>query len=592
MTLKRKRLGLYLSPWMIIGTAVILLMVVLILAASNYNREKGYMADILLEKGAALIKAFEAGTRTGMMSMGWNDSQVQRLLSEIANLPDVLYLTITDTNGRILAASDPSHIGKPFSTLFNRPLPAPTPSPKWRLTTAESAVPAFEVYQYFNPFSAGDYRGSWAGNWCSGNVSGTFCTPGGHTPDDRIIFIGFDRKDFIEARHEDLRNTAIISAVLLLMGFAGFISMFVTQSYRDTRRRLQDTRAVSAEVISNLPVGLLVIDPEGRIYLENDAAASITGYRTEDIRGKPADQVLPENLRRILDLAQKDQQVIEKEIECRFGDSETISLNVSAASIHNEEGLFVGCLIILRDLTEIKALQQMVQRKEKLAAIGGLAAGIAHEIRNPLSSVKGMATFFKNRFADDPEASEAAIVMANETDRLNRVISELLEFARPSKINSKPSDINAVIDHSIRLIQSDAADRHIGVLVHKEAGLPEFDIDADRIIQCLLNLYLNAIQAMENNGTLTVTSRRAGDYGVDIEVADTGAGISEKHLNQIFDPYFTTKSTGTGLGLAIVHKIIENHGGQISVKSSAGEGTVFTIQLPESRVKHINEDNQ
>ncbi|MDZ7831884.1 MAG: ATP-binding protein [Desulfobacterales bacterium] len=591
--IKRKHIGLSLPPWMIIGTTVILLVIVVVMAVSNYNREKGYMADILLEKGAALIKAFEAGTRTGMMSMSWGGGQVQQLLEEIARQPDILYLAVTDAKGRILAHNDAARIEKSFSMAFEKAASRPARSAQWRLTTAPDGTPAFEVYRYFKPFSADECR-MMQNSACCGpeNHRGAWCAPGRYATNDQIIFIGFDRTHFIEARQEDLRNTAIISSILVMLGFAGFITMFVTQNYRATRRRLQDTSAVAEEVIANLPVGLLVMDYTGRVILENTAAASITGRPTMDIRGKPAARILPDTLIRLIDTLQTEAPVIEREVKCRFGDQEPVSLSVSAARIVNADGVFIGSLMILRDLTEIKDLQQAVQRQEKLAAIGGLAAGIAHEIRNPLSSVKGMATYFKNRFSDDPEAGEAASVMVSETDRLNRVISELLEFARPSEINARPTDINTVLAHAIRLIKADADEHHIRLRLITDDDLPPADIDGDRFIQCLLNLYLNGIQAMETGGELTVKSQPAKEGGVDIQVADTGPGISEKHLNQIFDPYFTTKSTGTGLGLAIVHKIVENHGGRISVKNDPGEGTVFTIRLPESRAKNSNEDQQ
>ncbi|MCA1785516.1 MAG: hypothetical protein LC657_05980, partial [Desulfobacteraceae bacterium] len=257
-------------------------------------------------------------------------------------------------------------------------------------------------------------------------------------------------------------------------------------------------------------------------------------------------------------------------------------LSVSSTGIINEDGEFIGSMMILRDLTEIKDLQQAVQRKEKLAAVGELAAGIAHEIRNPLSSVKGMATYFKARYAQDPEARDAAAVMVQETDRLNRVISELLEFARPSEINARPADINPVLDHSLRLVRQEAAEKNIDIRIAKGRNLPHADIDSDRFIQCLLNLYLNAIQSMESSGILKVTSSRGTEENIVIQVQDSGPGIDRADLAKIFDPYFTTKASGTGLGLAIVHKIVESHNGHITVKSTPEEGTVFTITLPAS----------
>jgi two-component system sensor histidine kinase HydH len=236
--------------------------------------------------------------------------------------------------------------------------------------------------------------------------------------------------------------------------------------------------------------------------------------------------------------------------------------------------------LILRDLGEVRRLQEEIHRKEKLAAIGSLAAGVAHEIRNPLSSIKGLAAYFGNKFEEGSEDKQAAEVMSQEVDRLNRVISELLDFARPSELNLKPADINEVIEHSLRLVQQDSKTRNIEVRWSGSKEIPSVLLDPDRFSQSLLNLYLNAIQAMEQGGVLSVKSSLGPYNDIEVEVADTGTGIDPDDLDEIFDPYYTTKPSGTGLGLAIVYKIIEAHGGQIKVRSTPGKGTAFTISVP------------
>jgi two-component system sensor histidine kinase HydH len=231
-------------------------------------------------------------------------------------------------------------------------------------------------------------------------------------------------------------------------------------------------------------------------------------------------------------------------------------------------------------LSEIRRLQDTVRRQEKLAAMGGLAAGVAHEVRNPLSSIKALATFFAGQFDSGSQSHDAAQIMVQEVDRLNRVITELLEFSRPTDLKRRASDIGSLVSRSIQLVQQDAANKRIEIQVNTEDDLCRAWIDPDRLSQCLLNLYLNAIQAMETGGILTVncTTGDAGHFG--IQVGDTGHGIPPDQLKRIFDPYYTTKSKGTGLGLAIVHKIIEDHGGHIQVYSDIGKGTKFVISIP------------
>jgi two-component system sensor histidine kinase HydH len=280
----------------------------------------------------------------------------------------------------------------------------------------------------------------------------------------------------------------------------------------------------------------------------------------------------------------RGESISEKEMECEFTKDKVVPVSVSASKIINEEGQFVGKVLILRDLGEVRRLQDEIRRKEKLAAIGGLAAGVAHEIRNPLSSIKGIASYFKSKYDKNSDDQEAAGVMIQEVDRLNRVISELLEFARPTKLNLKSTDVNDLLEHSVRLIQQEAATKGITIKLNLSQKQLVADMDSDRFSQCLLNLYLNALQAMDTGGRLTIENSLTEERLIKIEIKDTGSGISSEDLNKIFDPYFTTKTKGTGLGLAIVHNIVDAHNGQIKVRSVAGQGTTFTIIIPVKKI--------
>ena len=257
-------------------------------------------------------------------------------------------------------------------------------------------------------------------------------------------------------------------------------------------------------------------------------------------------------------------------------------LEASAGILKDDEGNFLGHIILLRDISEIDHLKKEVQRKERLASLGSLAAGIAHEIRNPLSSIKGFATYFKERYKDIPEDQKTADIMISEVERLNRVIGQLLEFARPMNIEKKFINIVDVVNYSLDIISSQAQTNKVRI---ERDGFPTDEvqafIDADKIGQVLLNIYLNAIEAMEHGGTLTVSIEqdRVNSH-VSIYVSDTGHGIPKEDIGHIFDPYYTTKPSGTGLGLAIVHKILEAHAAEIIVESEMDSGTIFTIILP------------
>jgi two-component system sensor histidine kinase HydH len=212
--------------------------------------------------------------------------------------------------------------------------------------------------------------------------------------------------------------------------------------------------------------------------------------------------------------------------------------------------------------------------------VGSLAAGIAHEIRNPLSSIKGFATFFKERYRDNPEDQKTADIMVQEVERLNRVIGQLLEFARPMEMKRQWTSIQEVIRHTLRMIEGQAKAKNVAIRTDLPQHIGNISIDSDKITQVLLNLYLNGMEAMEEGGALTIAVLPYESRMVRIDVSDTGKGIDENDLARIFDPYFTTRSSGTGIGLAIVHKIIESHDGELRVTSEPGKGTTVSIFLP------------
>ena len=585
-TSHRSRTSLHTSPWIIIGSVSILLIVVVVLAYQNYSREKKYMSRILSEKGAAIIKAVEAGARTGMMGMMWGGQQVQTLLEETARLPDVFYISVVNSNGLVLASSNRGLIGTQMSGgLPEKGLDQPEAT-NWRYKRIDDQRNAFEVYRSFRPIS---HRDTWMGDRMRQMMRGRgmmmgpdndWFLPSASGDSDQIILVGLDPQPFEEGRKEDIRNTAIISGVLILLGLAGFISMFWMQGYRSAKKSLQDTSAIKDQVVTSLPVGLIATDKDGKIAFYNSAAERITGLDLAQARGKEPDSVLPRHLCGLKESLDLGESINEKEMECEFTENKIVPVSISASKIINEEGQFVGQVLIIRDLGEVRRLQDEIRRKEKLAAIGGLAAGVAHEIRNPLSSIKGIASYYKSKFEDGSEDKEMAGVMIEEVDRLSRVISELLEFARPTKLNKKLSDMNELLKHSTRLVEQEAAAKKVDIQLNLTSDSIEADVDPDRLTQCFLNLFLNALQAMESGGRLTVSSSTGANGNVAIDIKDNGSGISAEDLSKIFDPYFTTKPKGTGLGLAIVHKIIEAHQGQIKVRSTSGQGTVFSIALP------------
>ena len=262
-------------------------------------------------------------------------------------------------------------------------------------------------------------------------------------------------------------------------------------------------------------------------------------------------------------------------------DGRVVPLEVSASFFKDEAGTVLGLVTLFKDLTEVRLLKQEVVRSQRLATVGRLAAGIAHEIRNPLSSIKGFATYFKERYQEKPEDQQVSNIMIQEVDRLNKVVGQLLDFAKPVIIAKVSVSLKPFIEDSLKLVTRQAEEKGITIQTDFHSQVDFGFLDPDRINQVLLNLYLNAIESMNEGGCLSVTLSVLEDgEQIEIRVSDTGNGIRADDLAHIFDPYFTTKNSGTGLGLAIVHNILENHGGEIKVESRSGQGTTIRLLLP------------
>jgi two-component system sensor histidine kinase HydH len=556
----------------------VLLPIVAAFTLSNIHREKEMTTRMLLEKGAALIRSFEAGTRTGMMGRG--GFQLQRLLTETAQQPDIAYLMVVDTAGRVLAHSDLQRIGTVYDPDLAYGAIAENSALQWRQLSDPDGRPVFEVFRKFEPVRPpmamrGGHMMMHRNPWPERRRP----SPGPEA--ERIIFVGLDMQPVDEAQAVDIRNALVMAAILLLIGFAGITLLFLAQEYRSARTRLSRVQAFSDHVVANMPIGLVALDDDGRVVAFNQVAERILARPADEVVGRPAEHVLPVDLQRALQQTDGRNGVIETEIDCRLADDGMVPLEVGAGLLADGSGNRAGQVLLLRDLTEVQALRREIARNQRLASVGRLAAGVAHEIRNPLSSIKGFATYFKDRYREVPEDQATAEIMVREVDRLNRVISQLLEFARPVRLRSEELRLDDFLKDSLKLIEKQAGEQRVEVRCEYRAAEKRVRLDPDRLRQVLLNLYLNALESMKDGGRLQVAAEASEEHrGVAIEVRDTGCGIPADQQANIFDPYYTTKTTGTGLGLAIVHNIVEAMAGQIRVESRPGKGTRFLVTLP------------
>ncbi len=396
-----------------------------------------------------------------------------------------------------------------------------------------------------------------------------------------MIALSLRLATFETARQEDRHHTLLMAGILVVLGTGALYFIFIVQNYYLVDRTLDRMKTYTENVVESMADGLVSIDREGKIVTLNRQAGEILGSGRERLEGQTITSVLGEGIGRILGSAEGQVLVRDREMEIHKDKGGRIPLSISVAPLRDEKGQEMGSVLLIKDLREIRDLQEKVHRSERLASLGRLAAGVAHEIRNPLSSIKGFAQYFVKRFSGQPEEQGYASVMVREVDRLNRVITDLLDFAGPKEPHREPHSLEAVVEQSLKLLTPDLEARKVAVVKDYEPGLPAVSVDRDRISQVFINILLNSLESMEAGGEIRLRLHRSGPPpAVEVSIADTGAGIPEGDLEKVFEPFFSRKKKGTGLGLAIVHQIVESHRGDIRVESQPRKGTTFRIRLP------------
>jgi two-component system sensor histidine kinase HydH len=564
-------------PWILIGAVVVLFPIFSYMTFETIHQQRERSLHLLREKGASLIRAFEAGTRTGMMGrMG--EFQLQKLLMETALQPDIVHLIVTDVNGTVLASSDPSQIGQSYGLDLDLHAIVQEKKLRWRMITLSQGISVCEVYRRFTPTEPADrfHKNRFRPNRPMPPI---FPFPETEEPKNRIIFIGLDTTPVEEAMEMDMRHTIVMSIVLLMIGISGVLLLFLVQGYRSARQSLSRIKALSDTLVQNMPLGVIALDTANRMVMQNPAARSLFSGDN----GSGTANSFPASLLALLDDPGIQGGPVVKTIEFRMGDAEPIPIEAAAARLVDDTQSVIGHVILLKDLREVESLRKALARSRRLAAIGSLAAGVAHEIRNPLSSIKGFATYFRQRYGDIPEDNELATLMIQEVERLNRVVTQLIDFSKPVALATRPCAPLDLVKKAVALVERQAEEKGIHIDIRHETPLPAILVDPDRMNQVLLNLLLNAMEAIPSGGAITLSIEPdKKPRNIAIRIRDTGDGIPAEHLSRIFDPYYTTKSTGTGLGLAIVHQIIEAHQGEIQVFSDGGIGTTVCISIPQS----------
>lgn len=354
-----------------------------------------------------------------------------------------------------------------------------------------------------------------------------------------------------------------------------FLSSYLANRLRRVSENLErvdydysDLKAFSRDVIQYIPVGLVTADQAGRVLTANPAAGRILGNDESALRQRPLTDLFP-----FTSLEHTYDERLEGEIGGPDGERRTLGLSISP--LKNRDGLSVGRIAIFRDLTRIRAMEQDLQKREQLAALGELSAWIAHELRNPLASMKSSIEMLREDPEPGPDSFRLMGIALKEMDRLDRIITDFLTYARPRPPVKQAFDLAETLREILLVVQQRKSTR----IRDEICDTLMVDGDPDQLKQVFLNLILNAEDATARAGEITVTARH-GEPDAEVRVSDTGPGIEEKELEKIFFPYYSTKEKGTGLGLAIAFRIVEEHGGSIHADSTPGSGAAFTVTLP------------
>lgn len=599
---RRKSDTLFLaSPWLLATASLLLAFIIGVFAVSNFQREKKLMNMALAQEGRAVLNLISSSSRAAFRNLimqqgfsreAWLES-VQEVIENGTEHQGILSLFLVNDRGLIVAHTETVMVGKDVdsSTVsFLRLLRKHEQDPNSRiLPKIPDKEQRFQIAALFNPIGARNEMPSAMkdgargrmGRWMRDNQSPHDLETMAPRFSDKALYLvaELDMTAFQNQVRKQFVYIVVLSIVLLLVGIGGLLSLVAIQGFKGSQRQLKTITAFTDVLISSMPLGIIAIDPAGNIKTCNVSGQSMFGIN-RNVIGKNYPEIFPEELSRTI-------QTLSSE-GGNLGDAELIisdkgvskNLHLMCVPIDSgDNGGATGHMILIQDLTTQKNLELEIRRNERHTAVGKMAAGVAHELRNPLSSIKGLALLLKSKFELQSSGAEAAEILISEVERLDRSISELLDYSRPESLELKKLQLVQPIKKAIRLIRSDAQAEDIEIIEKYENENRLVEGDQDKLTQLFLNLLLNSIQAMKNGGTLTISTQHSSDKA-SVIITDSGQGIDDVIKEKIFDPYFTTKNDGTGLGLSLSAKIIEDHRGSINIDSALGNGTTVIVTFP------------
>jgi PAS domain S-box-containing protein len=412
---------------------------------------------------------------------------------------------------------------------------------------------------------------------------------------DKLLLQGFAQgatvpTELFPALWQSRSDLIVVTLLVFLVSAIGITAVITFLHYDSTKRTLEEVKGLARNILQSIPTGVLTVNPSGVITAANPTAEVVLKRSAADLLGHSYESVFAEGetIRAVLEGALRHHQhVSQKDLTYESQDQILHTIRVSTADLTGDDAEPVGIILQAQDVTDWIALEQRVRIADKLAALHTLSAGVAHELRNPLSAIDLNLHLLEEELRDRtalPEQGARYLHIVNaECRRLSAILDNFMKFARPGSVGLHKVDVSALIGHIMALMQFEAEERKIRLARAVEEPLPSVLGDETAISQVLVNVVVNAFHAMPNGGLCRIaaeTRQANGTRWLTLSVKDTGIGIKKEGLARVFEPFYTTKSSGTGLGLAIAYRIMEDHGGAIQVSSTPEVGTTVVLSFP------------
>jgi PAS domain S-box-containing protein len=623
---------------LLLGTVLVLLLVMAAVFVVVEHRQRGAIIEEVQRRGEVIARSL-AAISTGPLLL-YNFTALEQNVARVASEADVVYAVVLDAEGKVAAHSrHPERIGLPST----RALPEQATETDTLLVRETVLADTGEsIYDFGVPVQVegqkwGTVRVGLSKRRMEGQISQTRWELGALAV-VTLVLGGFAASLVARQIARPVRQLADGAAAIsrgelsqriepstsdeighLAIAFNHMAAQLFQQraaleaAHAELRQRfeeLADLKSYTDSILGSLITGIVTLDLDGRVVTLNPAAELLTGLFTPEVAGRYCTEVFahtPEVGDLLMETLASRTGTADTSLTLRRRNGTSLPVEMSTAPLRGIEGKELGVVGIFRDISHLRELEEQLRRSDRLAALGTLAAGLAHEIKNPLTSLRTFTRLAPRKFEEERFRQIFEKVVPRELERINGIVERLLQLARPARLSFKPVRLPVLLERVLELYANEIETKQVTVEREYARDLPPIQADPEQLYPALVNLVANALEAMDSGGRLTLRAgwsedgdpflpsrRRVLHRRVKVEIEDTGAGIPSTHADKVFNPFFTTKAGGTGLGLALAHKIIEDHGGSITFRSAPGVGTTFRVFLPltpEPRVEMSDDDS-